>query len=99
MVGGTSGRCIDHPRRGLPVSKRKTSTDPGRGLVAWISNEDGPPFPVVGEDLPCLAAQEVVASRVEAVRPLEFIDQRNRVVGIVPDCRAPIRTIQMTMYY
>ena len=50
-------------------------------MVARISDEDGPQFPVVGEDLPCLAAWDVVASRVEAVRPLEFIDQRNRVVG------------------
>ena len=50
-------------------------------MVARISDKDGPQFPVVGEDLPCLAAREVVASRVEAVRPLEFIDQRNTVVG------------------
>ena len=50
-------------------------------MVARISDEDGPQFPVVGEDLPCLAARDVVASRVEAVWPLEFIDQRNRVVG------------------
>ena len=49
-------------------------------MVARISDEDGPQFPVVGEDLPCLAARDVVASRVEAVRPLEFIDQWNRVV-------------------
>ena len=66
------------------------------GLVARISDKDGLQFPVVGEDLPCLAAREVVASRVEAVRPLELIDQRNTVV---PDFRAPIRTIQMTMFY
>ena len=50
-------------------------------MVAQISDEYEPQFPVVGEDLPCPAARDVVASRVGAVRPLEFIDQRNRVVG------------------
>ena len=74
----------DRPRRGMPVSKRKRRLiwrGYGGGLVTRISNKDGPQLPVVGEDLPCLAAREVVASRVEAVRALEFIDQRNTVVG------------------
>ena len=47
-------------------------------MVARISDEYEPQFPVVGEDLP---ARDVVASRVGAVRPLETINQRNRVVG------------------
>ena len=71
----------------------------GGGLVARISDVYEPQFPVVGEDLPCPAARDVVASRVGAVQPLEIIDQRNRVDGNIPDCRAPIRTIQMTMCY
>ena len=50
-------------------------------MVARISIEDGLQFPVVGEDLPYLAARDVVASRVKAVRSLEFIDLRNGVVG------------------
>ena len=50
-------------------------------MVARISDEYEPQFPVVGEDLPCPAARDVVASRVGAVRPLETIDQQNRVVG------------------
>ena len=45
----------------------------GGGLVARISDE--PQFPVVGEDLPCPAARDVVASRVGAV------NQRSGVVG------------------
>ena len=36
----------------------------GRGLVARISDDNEPQFPVVGEDLPCPAARDVVASRV-----------------------------------
>ena len=79
----------DRPRGGLPVSKRETS-DPGRGLVARISDEYEPQFPVVGEDLPCPAARDVVASRLGAVRPLETINQQNRVVG-----NSLIRMIQM----
>ena len=50
-------------------------------MVARISDEYEPQFPVVGEDLPCPAAQDGVASRVGAVWPLETIDQWNRVVG------------------
>ena len=49
-------------------------------MVARVSDEYEPQFPVVGEDLPCPAARDVVASRVGAVRPLETVDQRNRVV-------------------
>ena len=50
-------------------------------MVAQISDEYEPQFPVVGEDLPCPAAWDVVASQVGAVRPLETINQRNRVFG------------------
>ena len=50
-------------------------------MVARISDEYEPQFPVVAEDLPCPAARDVVASRVGAVRPLETINQQSRVVG------------------
>ena len=57
---------------------RETSTDPGRG--GWspgsISDDYGPQFPVVGEDIPWPAARDAVASQVGAVRPLEAADQR-----------------------
>ena len=54
----------------------------GRGVGRPdISDEYEPQFPVVGEDLPCRADRDVVASRVGSVRPLETVDQRNRVVG------------------
>ena len=51
MAGGSN-----RLRGGLPVSKWETSTDPGRGLVARISDDYEPQFPFVGEDLPCPAA-------------------------------------------
>ena len=50
-------------------------------MVTRISDDYEPQFSVVGEDLPCPAAQDVVASRVGAVRPLETVNQRSRVVG------------------
>ena len=50
-------------------------------MVARISDDYEPQFPVVGEDLPCPAARDVVSSRVGAVRPLETVNQRSRVVG------------------
>ena len=51
-------------------------------MVARISDDYEPQFPVVvGEDLPCPAARDVVASRVGAVWPLETVNQRSRVVG------------------
>ena len=49
-------------------------------MVARISDDYEPQFPVVGEDLPCPAARDVVASRVGAVRSLETVNQRSRVV-------------------
>ena len=49
-------------------------------MVARISDDYEPQFPVVGEDLPCPAARDVVASRVGAVQPLETVNQRSRVV-------------------
>ena len=49
-------------------------------MVARISDDYEPQFPVVGEDLPCPAAWDVVASRVGAIRPLEAVTQRSRVV-------------------
>ena len=48
----------------------------GGGLVARISDDYEPQFPVVGEDHPWPAAREVVTSQVGAVRPLETVDQR-----------------------
>ena len=77
----TMNLYYDRPRGGLTVSKRETSTDPGRGLVARISDDYEPQFPVAGEDLPCPAARDVVDSRVGAVRSLETVNQRSRVVG------------------
>ena len=56
-------------------------TDPRWGLVARISNDYEPQFPVVGEDVPWPAARDVVASQVGAVRPLETVDQRALAVG------------------
>ena len=50
-------------------------------MVARISDDYEPQFPVVGEDLPWLAARDVVASQVGAVRPLETVDQRTMAVG------------------
>ena len=50
-------------------------------MVARISDDYEPQFPVVGEDLPCPAARDVVASRVGAVQPLETVNQWSRVVG------------------
>ena len=47
-------------------------------MVARISDDYEPQFPVVGEDLPC---PDVVASRVGAVQPLETVNQWSRVVG------------------
>ena len=49
-------------------------------MVAQISDDYEPQFPVVGEDLLFPAAQDVVASRVGAVRPLEAVTQQSRVV-------------------
>ena len=54
----------------LPAS-RKRRLIRGGGLVARISDDYEPQFPVVGEDLPWPAAKDVVASQVGAVRPLE----------------------------
>ena len=71
----------DRTRGGLLASKREMSTDPGGGLVARISDDYEPQFPVVGEDLPWPAARDVVASQVGAVRPLETVDQRIMAVG------------------
>ena len=50
-------------------------------MVARISDDYEPQFPVVGEDLPWPAARDVVASQVGAVRPLETVDQRIMAVG------------------
>ena len=66
------------PRGGCLSASGKRRLIRGGGLVARISDEYEPQFPVVGEDLPCPAAQDVVASRVGT---LETINQRNRVVG------------------
>ena len=52
----------------------------GGGLVARISDNYEPQFPVVSKDLPCLAARDVAASRVGAVRSLESVTQRSRVI-------------------
>ena len=49
-------------------------------MVARISDDYGPQFPVVGNDVPYPAAREVVASRVGAVRPMETVTQQNRAV-------------------
>ena len=84
MAGGTSGQLIfitTAPKGGCLSASGKHRLIRGGGLVARISDEYEPQFPVVGEDLPCPAARDVVASRVGAVWPLDFIDQRNRVVG------------------
>ena len=71
----------DRTRGGLLASKWETSTDPGRGLVARITDDYELQFPVVGENLPWPAARDVVASQVGAVRPLETVDQRIMAVG------------------
>ena len=49
-------------------------------MVARISDNYEPQFQVVSEDLPCPAARDVVTSRVGAVRPLESVIQRSRVI-------------------
>ena len=50
-------------------------------MVARIRDDYEPQFPVVGEDLPCPAARDVIASRVGAVRPLRTVNQRSKVIG------------------
>ena len=60
--------------------KRRRPGGGGGGLVSRISNDNGPQFPVVCENLPCPAAREVVASRVGAVRPMESVTRRSRVI-------------------
>ena len=52
----------------------------GGGLIARISDDYGPNFPVVGDDFPYLGARDVVASCVGAVRPMETVSQWNRAV-------------------
>ena len=84
MAGGSNGRLIcitTGPEGGCLSASGKRRLIRGGGLVARISDEYEPQFPVVGEDLPCPAARDVVAYRVGAVWPLETINQRNRVVG------------------
>ena len=68
------------PKGGCLSASRKRRLIRGGGLVARISDEYESQFPVVGEDLPCPAARDVVVSRVGAVRPLETVDQRIMVV-------------------
>ena len=60
-------------------------------MVARISDDYEPQFPVVGEDLPWPAARDVVASQVGAVRPLETVDQRIWQVGCDPDVSRDFR--------
>ena len=52
----------------------------GGGLVTRISNINGPQIPVVSDDIPCPTAQDVVVSRVEAVRPLETVAPLSGVI-------------------
>ena len=72
--------CCGHPRRGPPLLKWETSTDPGRGLVSRISNDYEPQLPVFREDLPCPAAREVVDYRVDAVRHLEPGSGQSKII-------------------
>ena len=51
----------------------------GGGLVAWISDKCEPRFPVVSDDIPFPAVQDVVASRAGAVRPMETVTQSGAV--------------------
>ena len=49
-------------------------------MVSRISDDYEPQFPVVSEDLPCPAARDVVGSCVGAIRPLESVTRRSRVI-------------------
>ena len=49
-------------------------------MVARISDDYEPQFPIAGDDVPYLATQDVVASCVAAVRPMETVTQWNRAV-------------------
>ena len=66
-LGRAMNLLCDRPRRRLTDIKRETSSDPGRGSITRISNNDGPQIPVVSDDIPC------PTSRVGAVRPLETV--------------------------
>ena len=59
------------------TSRWETPTDPGKGLVARISNDYEPQLPVVGEDIPGPA----VPCHVGTARLLETMDQWTTVVG------------------
>ena len=81
--GGSDGQyiCIaTAPEGGHLSSSGKRRLIRGGGLVTRISDNYEPQFPVVSKDLPCPAARDVVASRVEAVQPLETVTQRSRVI-------------------
>ena len=52
----------------------------GGWLVTRISNIYEPQIPVVSDDIACPAAQDVVVSRVGAVRPMETATLRSVVV-------------------
>ena len=68
------------PKGGHLSSSGKRRLIRGGGLVSRISNDYEPQFPVVREDLPCLAARDVVTSHVDAVRPLGSGSRRSRVI-------------------
>ena len=63
----------DRPRRRLTDIRRETSSDPGRGSITRISNNDGPQIHIVSDDIPCPTSRDVTVSRVGAVRPLETV--------------------------
>ena len=70
----------DRPRRRLTDIRWETSSDPGRGSITRISNNDGPQIPVVSDDIPCPTSRDVVVSRVGAVRPLKAVAPRSGAV-------------------
>ena len=65
------------PEGGRPSSGGKRRLIRGGGLVTRISNIYEPQIPVVGDDIPCPAARDVVVSHVRALRPLETVTPRS----------------------